>query len=442
MQFSSVNHASPAVTFPEALRRGLAPDGGLYMPDYIPKIPAAFWQELRTAPLSNAAIGKVLLRPWLAESLPDSVFEAIMEEALNFEAPLISLDDGFETNVLELFHGPTLAFKDFAARTMGRLMAHLLREKGQQLHVLTATSGDTGAAVADGFYGVEGITVWVLYPSGKVSALQEKQFTTLGGNVMALEVEGTFDDCQRLVKQAFVDEQLREERSLTSANSINIGRLLPQMVYYARALSQLYEQQSEAADPVFIVPSGNFGNLTAGLLAAETGMPAHHFIAASNRNRTFYDYIQSGRYTPRPSERTISNAMDVGDPSNFTRMLAIFGEQHGRIRERITPFWVDDETTTAAVERVYDQTGYIMDPHTAVGYEAWQRYRKASSQKQPGILLATAHPAKFGDVMPDAVRHRITLPPALEKLQKREKKSVHIPAEYEAFKAELLKMNV
>ena len=439
MQFSSVNDASPAVGFPEALRRGLAPDGGLYMPDYIPKIAPEFWQQLRKKPLSNAEIGKILLRPWLGDVLSNQVFETLVEDALNFEAPLVSLNDGLDTKVLELFHGPTLAFKDFAARTMGRLMAELLREKGQQLHVLTATSGDTGAAVADGFYGVEGITVWVLYPSGKVSALQEKQFTTLGGNVKALEVDGTFDDCQRLVKQAFVDEHLREQLSLTSANSINIGRLLPQMVYYVRALSQLYTQQPEDADPVFIVPSGNFGNLTAGLLAAQTGMPAHHFIAATNRNRTFYDYIQSGSYTPRPSERTISNAMDVGDPSNFTRMLALFGEQHGRIRERITPFWIDDDTTTAAVERVFEQTGYVMDPHTAVGYEAWQRYRKASPEHRAGILLATAHPAKFGDVMPEAIRARITLPPALEKLQKREKKALRMPAEYEAFKAELLK---
>jgi threonine synthase len=441
MQFSSVNDASPAVAFPEALRRGLAPDGGLYMPDHIPEIPAGFWQRLRREPMTNAEIGKVLLRPWLGEFLSDSAFEALIDDALNFEAPLVDLNDELQTQVLELFHGPTLAFKDFAARTMGRLMAQLLREEGQQLHVLTATSGDTGAAVADGFFGVEGITVWVLYPSGKVSALQEKQFTTLGGNVRALEIDGTFDDCQRLVKQAFVDEKLRAKMRLTSANSINIGRLLPQMVYYVRALSQLFEGQPGAADPVFIVPSGNFGNLTAGLLAAETGMPAHHFVAATNRNRTFYDYIQSGTYRPRASARTISNAMDVGDPSNFTRMLALFGEQHGRIRERITPFWVDDETTTAAVQRVYDRTGYIMDPHTAVGYEAWQRYRSASSGDRPGILLATAHPAKFGDVMPEAIRKRITLPPALEKLHKREKKALHMPADYEAFKAELLKMS-
>jgi len=426
--------------FPEALRLGLAPDGGLFMPDSIPRLTQQEIVSLKG--LSNAETGKLLLKPWLGSYLEEPALNALIEDALDFPSPLVPLGDN--TYILELFHGPTLAFKDFAARTMGRLMAQLLREEGKQLHVLTATSGDTGAAVADGFLGVEGITVWVLYPSGKVSPLQEKQFTTLGNNVKAIEVQGTFDDCQKLVKQAFTDTELRSGMQLTSANSINIGRLLPQMVYYAQAVGQLQEMGFDTTDtgkPVFVVPSGNFGNLTAGLLAQQMGIPAHHFVAATNENRTFYDFIKSGTYDARVSVRTISNAMDVGDPSNFDRVYSLLGKSHAQVRTHITPYWIDDKQTGQTITNVYEQYGYIMDPHTAVAYRAWRQQQQAMNTDpgHPGIILATAHPAKFMEVMPVGVSKHITLPPALEKLKTREKKATFIQADYAAFKAELLK---
>lgn len=415
--------------FPEALRLGLAPDGGLYIPDQVPGYTPEFWQNI--AGMSVSELGRILLLPWLEDDLSDDIFEPLINDALNFDAPLVRLSE--YTYVLELFHGPTLAFKDFAARTMGRLMAQLLRKPGETLHVLTATSGDTGAAVADGFFGVEGIHVWVLYPSGKVSALQEKQFTTLGGNVTALEVDGTFDDCQRLVKQAFSDEALRARMNLTSANSINIGRLLPQMVYYARAVAQLQEQ-GIGEPPVFIVPSGNFGNLTAGVLAFLMGMPVGGYVAATNQNKTFVDFIETGRYEPRPSIRTISNAMDVGDPSNFERIFDLCGRDHKSIKAGILAEFVDDDDTRACILQTWKEFGYIADPHTAVGLKAWERKRSDFIEDTTGVVLATAHPAKFGDVMPDEVAKHITLPHALEKLQSRTKKSTAMPASFEAFR--------
>jgi len=414
------------VGFREALSRGLAPDGGLYMPDSIPTLSPQNWNEFKGKDIRT--IGKIMLRPWLGEFFSGDDFDQLVEDALNFDAPLVQLKENLY--VLELFHGPTLAFKDFAARTMGRLMAALLRDENRELHVLTATSGDTGAAVADGFYDVPGIRVWVLYPSGKVSPLQEKQFTTLGKNITAIEVDGTFDDCQRLVKQAFVDEDLNRKMKLTSANSINIGRLLPQMVYYARAWAQLKDD----APPLFSVPSGNFGNLTAGLLAQKMGLPAAGFIAGVNSNRTFFDYIQSGTYEPRKSERTISNAMDVGDPSNFERILALYGGQINELRKYIHPYWFSDDETTAGMHEVNDTYGYVMDPHTAVGYLALKKMRRETGDKRTGIVLATAHPAKFLEVIPEEMHQHIEMPDALSKLKDRAKKSVTVSADYDAFR--------
>ena len=419
--------------FPEALRLGLAPDGGLYVPDQIPKFPPEFWENI--AGMSVSELGRVLLRPWFEDDLTDVELETLVDDALNFDAPLVKLDE--RTYVLELFHGPTLAFKDFAARTMGRLMAKLLRKPGETLHVLTAISGDTGAAVADGFFGVEGIQVWVLYPSGKVSPLQEKQFTTLGGNVTALEVDGTFDDCQRLVKHAFVDKKLRKRMNLTSANSINIGRLLPQMVYYARALAQLQEK-GLSNKPVFVVPSGNFGNLTAGILALHMGMPAGRFFAATNKNKTFVDFLESGHYEPRPSTPTISNAMDVGNPSNFERILDLFNKDLGSILSAVLADSVDDDETRVTILQTWKDFGYIADPHTAVGLKAWQRRKSEFFDTTIAIVLATAHPAKFADVMPEEVAQHIPDTPALEKLRKRTKQAIPMAADFEAFRKILL----
>ncbi len=440
VSYVSTSGSGGSFSFARALQLGLSPDGGLFFPDHIPQLPKSDSEKLKGA--SSAETGKVLLWPWLKDNLSREDFDAIISDALNFDAPLKQL--GEDTFILELFHGPTLAFKDFAARTMGRLMAAMLRRKGEMLHVLTATSGDTGAAVADGFYGVEGITVWVLYPSGKVSPLQEKQFTTLGGNIRALEVDGTFDDCQRLVKQAFVDDELRAERNLTSANSINIGRLLPQMVYYSLAVSQLREKGFDvdgAQAPVFVVPSGNFGNITAGLFASRMGIPAGHFVAACNQNQTFYDYIQSKKYKPRPSVRTMSNAMDVGDPSNFARIEYLYERDPELVSRSISAFRTDDTVTAETIRSVYKKHGYIMDPHTAVGFDAWKQFKstRKTSLTGPGVVLATAHPAKFGDVMPEEIAGAIEQPEALRRLSGREKKADFIAPEYPVFRAALLK---
>lgn len=425
VKFYSTSNREIRHSLDEAVMRGLAPGGGLYMPEHLHPMPAGWLEELRDEPCWR--IGEVLFRHLIGDDIPERDLHEIIRDAVNFDAPLVGMGDN--RYILELFHGPTLAFKDFGARTMARMLARLNRGSGTPLTVLTATSGDTGAAVADGFYGVDGIRAVILYPSGRVSPLQERQFATLGGNIVAVEVQGSFDDCQRLVKQAFTDSDLNRALRLTSANSINIARLLPQMIYYVRAWLQLPEGSNP---PVFVVPSGNFGNLTAGLIVRELGLPVKRFIAATNRNRTVPEYLETGEYRARPSVQTISNAMDVGDPSNFARMTELLPDAAAMRRIIFGADYSDDETRRA-IKAVYHDKGYIMDPHTAVGWLALERYRGDEGGKEPGIVLSTAHPAKFIEVMEDILPGVVEIPENLKKALDRPKKTVVIPADYGAF---------
>ena len=430
MKYVSTYGLSPAVSFREAVMQGQAPDGGLYVPEKIPSFPPSFFQELPD--LSWAEIAFRVARPFAGDDLPDDILWQIITEALNFNIPLIRVRD--HIYVLELFHGPTLAFKDVGARFMSRCMAYFSGEEEKKLTILVATSGDTGSAVASGFLGVEGVDVVILYPRGKVSEIQEKQFTTLGCNITALAVEGTFDDCQRLVKTAFADGELTGQLRLSSANSINIGRLLPQSFYYYYALAQLCEK---GAQPVVSVPSGNFGNLTSGLMAAATGLPVARFVAATNANRVFPDYLEKGVFTPRPSVETLSNAMDVGNLSNLARIRHLFGDDVIEVRKRITSFSFTDEETRAAIHEVYATTGYVLDPHSAVAYLGL--VRAIDNAETPGIFLATAHPAKFKDVVAEETGRLPEIPDRLAECMGREKKSIPIGKEYHELKAFLLR---
>lgn len=390
MLYHSTHNPSFRVDLKEAILRSLPPDNGLYMPDRLPVLDAGFWDTWREKSFQD--IGFAVASAFFHEDVPEQALREIVDGTLEFDAPVVTLAPG--DHVLELFHGPTLAFKDFGARFMARLMAWLTRNDERMLTVLVATSGDTGGAVASAFHNVPGTRVIILYPKGKVSGLQEKQLTALGGNITALEVEGTFDDCQAMVKSAFLDRELAETLNLTSANSINLSRLVPQSFYYIHAARQL----PEGVKPVFVVPSGNFGNLTAGLLALKLGLPVEHFVAATNRNDVVPAYLKSGEYQPRPSEATISNAMDVGAPSNFVRMRALFSGSWDNMRQQISGAAFSDEETRAAIREVKSLHDYTIDPHGAVGWlaaRAWRGAHPASST----ITLETAHPAKFPDVM-------------------------------------------
>lgn len=421
MRYISTNGKAEPVSFAEAALRGLAPDGGLYLPETWPRLPEAISGEFRKYGL--AEMGYQISRLFVDE-LDDSALQRINSEALNFDAPLVRLEDGI--HVLELFHGPTLAFKDFGARFMSRIFSALRQEADKDLIILAATSGDTGSAVAQGFLGVEGIKVCLLYPSGQVSHIQEHQLTTAGQNVTALEVNGTFDDCQQMVKQAFSDARLNEQLMLSSANSINIARLIPQMFYYFYALAQL---KSETA-PIFVVPSGNFGNLTAGLMAQKVGMPASGFIAATNLNDVVPQYLSTGHFKPRASQRTISNAMDVGNPSNFERILHLFDSDQQEIRRHLWGVSFSDDETQKAIGKVYEKQHYLMDPHTAVGYNAVQEYREEASgyfsehPDTPFIVLSTAHPAKFGDIIEPVIGEKVPVPDRLRVCLDKPKKSI------------------
>ncbi|BCU76139.1 threonine synthase [Luteolibacter sp. LG18] len=427
MLYHSTNRQIAPVDLKEAILRSLPADNGLYMPETLPVLPAEFWQIWRH--LSIQEIGFAIAEAFFGEDVPASALREIVEGTLSFEAPVVGIAPG--DHILELFHGPTLAFKDFGARFMARLMAWLVRGDNRELTVLVATSGDTGGAVASAFHRVPGTRVVILYPKGKVSGLQEKQLTTLGDNITALEIDGTFDDCQRLVKSAFLDRGLAESLNLTSANSINLARLVPQSFYYFEAARSL----PEGVKPVFVVPSGNFGNLTAGLLAVQLGLPVEHFVAATNANDVVPQYLKSGDYQPRPSVATISNAMDVGAPSNFARMHALFGGSWDAMRGKITGFSFTDEQTRAAMRTVKSTLGYDLDPHAAVGWLAAQKWRAA----HPGcatITLGTAHPAKFLDVMEEELgKDAVEIPERLAILADREKVAIPMAADEEAFKA-------
>ncbi len=426
MPYHSTNNPHRHVDLKEAVLRSLPPDNGLYMPDSLPVLGADFWRSWRD--LDFVETGIAVADAFFGDDVPADALRDIVTGTLAFDAPLVTLAPG--DHVLELFHGPTLAFKDFGARFMARLMAWLTRNDGRLLTVLVATSGDTGGAVASAFHNVPGTRVIILYPKGKVSGLQEKQLTALGGNITALEVDGTFDDCQALVKSAFLDRALSEELNLTSANSINLARLVPQSFYYIHAARQL----PDGVLPVFVVPSGNFGNLTAGLLAMKLGLPVEHFVAATNRNDVVPEFLRTGIYTPRPSEPTISNAMDVGAPSNFVRMQALFGGSWDEMKSKITGMWFDDDQTRAAIREVKSLHDYVIDPHGAVGWLAARAWR-AEHPCSTTITLETAHPAKFQDVMDAELgAGAVEIPDRLAVLAHRTKTSVPMGTDPAAFR--------
>lgn len=426
MRYFSVNGGAP-VTFREAALSGLASDGGLYMPESIPSLPPEVWDSFAGAPLHEVAF--TLARALLAGDISDADLRAIVADALSFPIPLVSLDG--ETRVLELFHGPTLAFKDVGARFMARVFAWLQRGASRPLTVLVATSGDTGSAVASGFGGVPGARVVLLYPSGRVSLLQERQLTTGGPSVTALAVDGSFDDCQRMVKEAFRDPDLRQRLTLTSANSINITRLLPQTFYYAWAWAQLDDRSSPL---VFSVPSGNFGNLTAGLIAKRMGLPAARFLAAANANGGLTSYLAGGDFIPHPSLHTLSSAMDVGDPSNFARILALYGSDRAAIACDISGYTISDDETLDAMRTLDHRYGYTADPHTATGYAALVRYRAEHLDPHTGVILSTAHPAKFPDICAQALGRSIPLPDRLRATLDREPRVMPLPNSYAALR--------
>ncbi|MCH7228349.1 threonine synthase [Haloferula sp. A504] len=425
MRYHSTNNPSHRVDLKEAILRSLPPDNGLYMPDELPVLGEDFWRLWRD--LSFQEIGYAVAEAFFGEDVPEDALVEIVDGTLEFDAPLVSLAE--KDHILELFHGPTLAFKDFGARFMARLMGWLTRGEDRELTVLVATSGDTGGAVASAFHHVEGTRVLILYPKGKVSGLQEKQLTTLGGNIHALEVDGSFDDCQRLVKSAFLDRELSERLNLTSANSINLARLVPQSFYYIHSARRVDET------PAFVVPSGNFGNLTAGLMAMRLGLPVAGFVAATNINDVVPEYLDRGDYRPRPSAATISNAMDVGAPSNFARMQAIFGQSWEQMKATISGLACDDASTRAAIREVWDTHRYAIDPHGAVGWLAARQWRE-SHPDVPTITLETAHPAKFLDVMEQELgANTVEIPDRLAILADREKVATPMAAEEDEFKS-------
>lgn len=430
MRYYSTKNKSAFYTLEQAVLKGLPDDNGLFMPEHITALPESFWKGIGEC--SFQEIAYELCRQFLAAEVPDAVIQNIVNEAINFEAPLVNLDA--HTHVLELFHGPTLAFKDFGARFMAQLMQYFVRNQNEKITILVATSGDTGSAVASGFYKVDGIEVIILYPSGKVSDLQEKQLTTLGENIRALEIEGSFDDCQSLVKQAFLDKELTSKFNLSSANSINIARLIPQSFYYANAYKQL---QAEAENLVFSVPSGNFGNLTAGLFARQMGMPVKGFIAVSNANDVVPAYLKSGTFTPKPSVQTLSNAMDVGNPSNFARMMDIFDNTLAGIKKLINGYSVSDAETILALKEIYARYSYVMDPHGAVGYAGLKRYQ-IENPKAVGVILETAHPAKFLETVELNLNLKLELPEGLKAVATKDKRSIVLSKSYVDFKQYLL----
>ncbi|PWN08113.1 threonine synthase [Rhodohalobacter mucosus] len=435
MMFESTKGTCPEAGFFEAMRRGLAPDGGLYMPVSIPGID--FSEHLSGSELHFAELAADMAQPYLDTELSEERIRSVARDAFNF--PLELKEIGQNLYVLELFHGPTLAFKDFGARFMARLFSEQASKAGEKITILVATSGDTGSAVANGFYNVEGVEVCILYPKGRISRLQEMQMATLGGNIRAMEVSGVFDDCQRLVKQAIMDESLRSEIQLSSANSINIARLIPQSFYYAYASLLLQRMKMEMDAPVFSVPSGNFGNLTGGLVAERMGMATSGFIAATNQNSVVPEFLSGGEYRPRKSVPTISNAMDVGDPSNFSRIRYLFGGSDSAIRSALKGYWFDDNHTREAILELHRRTGYLMCPHTATGYLAASAWRKKNGSEKPVVVLGTAHPVKFRDVIEPVTGEPVEVPERLQSCLEGEKQAKELKPEFPDFKKALLK---
>ena len=435
MNYYSLNRLSPSATFEEATVSGQAPDKGLYFPASIPELPEDVVRHIKS--FSKEELGFIIMQPYAGGSIPADVLRQIVAETINFDFPLVKLNDDIYT--LELFHGPTLAFKDVGARFMSRCLGYFVNNtpisrSGKKVTVLVATSGDTGGAVANGFYDVDGIEVVILYPSGKVSPVQEKQLTTLGKNIHALEIEGTFDDCQQMVKNAFADKDVNEKLFLTSANSINVARWLPQQVYYFSAYKQW---PNKAQPPVISVPSGNFGNICAGVLAQQSGLPVMHFIAACNANNVFTEYIKTSDFKPKNAIPTLSNAMDVGNPSNFIRILEIFKHQYPSLKEKMSSYSISDEETIEIIKDVVDQYDYTLDPHGAVGYLSLERWLDQHPGTK-GIFLETAHPVKFPEAIEEITGKKIEIPFSIRDIMTREKKSILMKPGYDHLKEYLL----
>jgi threonine synthase len=431
MKYYSTNRQAPLASLEEAVVRGLATDRGLYMPQEVKKLPNEFFDTIDS--LSFQEISYRVADSFFGEDVPADTLKQIVYNTLNFDTPLVKVNDNIYS--LELFHGPTLAFKDVGARFMARLLAYFIhREEKKRVNVLVATSGDTGSAVANGFLGVEGIHVYVLYPKGKVSDIQEKQFTTLGQNITAIEVDGNFDDCQALVKSAFMDKELNEHLTLTSANSINVARFLPQAFYYFYGYAQL-KKINKANQVVVCVPSGNFGNITAGLFGKRMGLPLSRFIAANNRNDIFYQYLLTGEYNPRPSIATLANAMDVGDPSNFARVLDLYHHSHKEITADISGATYNDDQIRETVKDVWKNHRYLLDPHGACGYRALNENIRPG---ETGIFLETAHPAKFCQTIEPIINEKISIPPRLQTFMAGTKQSIELPNKFKDFKQYLL----
>ena len=431
MLYYSTNKKAKEASLKEAVVKGLASDKGLFMPSVIRQLPKAFFHNI--SEMSFQEISFIIAGAFFGEDVEADALKTLVYDALNFDAPVVPVTDRIYS--LELFHGPTAAFKDVGARFMARLLGYFIgKERREQVNVLVATSGDTGSAVANGFLGVQGIHVYVLYPKGKVSTIQEKQFTTLGRNITALEINGTFDDCQALVKSAFMDADLNAAMNLTSANSINVARFLPQSFYYFYADAQML-RQGKGDNLVFCVPSGNFGNLTAGLFAKRMGLPVKRFIAANNRNDVFLQYLQTGQYEPRPSVATIANAMDVGAPSNFARILDLYGDSHEAICAEISGASYSDQQIRQTISSVYQTSDYLLDPHGACGYQALEDGLQAD---ETGVFLETAHPAKFKDTVESVIGKKVVIPDTLKAFMNGKKQSVELPANFEVFKTYLL----
>jgi len=418
MNYYSLNKKAPITSFKEAVVRGLAPDKGLYFPESITPLPKSFFDTIET--LTNEVIAYEAIKQFASPDVPAKVLRTIIEETLSFDFPVVQFNENIST--LELFHGPTLAFKDVGARFMARCLGYFNQNNDREVTVLVATSGDTGSAVANGFLGVKGVNVVILYPCGKVSDIQEKQLTTLGKNITALEVNGVFDDCQDMVKRAFLDENLTNHMQLTSANSINVARWLPQMFYYMFAYKQL---KNEHKNIIFSVPSGNFGNICAGMMAQQLGLPVQHFIASNNVNNIVTNYLETEKYNPKPSIQTISNAMDVGNPSNFIRIQEIYNNDFKVLKSNLSSYSFNDRETKEAIKEIYNEYSYVADPHGAVGYLGCKSYLK----KHPDahcVFLETAHPTKFLDVVEDTIRENIELPEQILSVMDKKKKSIKI----------------
>lgn len=417
MQYYSLNKKAPNVSFKDAVVKGIAPDKGLYFPESISPLAKGFFNHIEY--FNNTEIAYEVIKQFIGDEIPEKELKEIINDTLNFDFPVVQIKKNIAT--LELFHGPTMAFKDVGARFMARCFGYFNKDKkATKVTVLVATSGDTGGAVASGFLGVEGVDVVILYPSGKVSNVQEKQLTTLGQNIKALEINGTFDDCQAMVKKAFLDEELTSKRNLTSANSINVARWLPQMFYFFFAYKQL---KNKKKDLVFSVPSGNFGNICAGLMAQQLGLPVKQFIAATNANNIVPNYFETGVYTAKPSKQTISNAMDVGDPSNFVRIQEIY-DTDKELKKHLTSYSFSDDDTRDAMKEIKKKSGYIADPHGAVGYLGLKKYLK--NKKGQGIFLETAHPVKFLDVVEPVLNETIEYPQQIKNVIDKEKISIKI----------------